>query len=280
MGSGYPGSIDNFAEVGPTDTTTTAVGGRTHRQSHNDMGDAIEAVQTELGTTPSGDAADVAERLDGIEDGTRLFPMAYVLKYNGSAWPVSRPDIPAGAILILDCADYPAVVPPAWATPSEWWLAAPSAPWGSSSPIDLLQASDYPAAGVILVGNGAGSVVALAAPTVTGLALVADLTQPAKVKWANAIGLAPTVTKTGNYTATVDDHTIRCDTTSGNITISLPAAAGNAGRIFVIKKVASANTVTIDPSGAETIDGSSTASLSANYEHTRIQCNGTGWDVI
>ena len=79
MVTNYPGGIDDFAEVGPSDTTTTVVGGRTHRQSHNDTGDAIEAIQTELGVTPSGDAADVAARLDGIEDGTRLYPMAYVL---------------------------------------------------------------------------------------------------------------------------------------------------------------------------------------------------------
>lgn len=280
MPSNYPGAPDDFAEVGPDDTTTTVVGGRTHRQSHNDMGDAIEAVQIELGATPSGDATTVGERLDGIEDGTRLFPLAYVLKYDGVEWPASRPDIPAASILILDTGDHPAAVPPSWSVETDYWLAAASAPWGTSSPVDLLQASDYGAAGVILVGNGAGSVVALAAPTVTGLVLVADLTQPAKVKWANANGLVPTVTKTASYTATTDDHTIRCDTTSGNITISLPAAAGNAGRIFVIKKVAAANTVTIDPSGAETIDGSSTATLTSNYEHTTIQCTGTGWDVI
>ncbi len=280
MTSGYPGAFDAFAEVGPADTMTTAVGGRTHRQAHNDMGDAIEALQAELGLTPSGDAASVGARFDGIEDGSRLFPLAYVLKYDGVAWPVSRPGIPAGSILILDTGDDPAAIPPSWAVETDYWLAAPSAPWGTSSPVDLLQASDYPAAGVILVGDGVGSVVALAAPTNTGLALVADLTQAAKVKWANAVGLAPTVTKTANYTATTDDHTIRVDTTGGNVTIALPAASGNAGRMFVIKKTVAANTVTVDPSGAETIDGSSTITLTSQYEHVRVQCNGTSWDLI
>ena len=280
MVTNYPGGIDDFAEVGPSDTTTTVVGGRTHRQSHNDTGDAIEAIQTELGVTPSGDAADVAARLDGIEDGTRLYPMAYVLKYDGVAWPASRPDLPAGAILILDTADYPAVVPPSWAVPADLWLAAPSAPWGSSSPIDLLQASDYTAAGVLLVGDGAGSVEALPVGSTNGHVLLVDTTQAAKVRWGNPSGLAATVTKTANYTATADDHTIRVDTTSGNVTISLPAAASSVGRIFYIKKVAAANTVTIDPSGSETIDGSSTATLSSNYEHTVVQSNGSSWDVL
>ena len=143
-----------------------------------------------------------------------------------------------------------------------------------------MQASDYTAAGVLLVGDGAGSVEALPVGSTNGHVLLVDTTQAAKVRWGNPSGLAATVTKTANYTATADDHTIRVDTTSGNVTISLPAAASSVGRIFYIKKVAAANTVTIDPSGSETIDGSSTATLSSNYEHTVVQSNGTSWDVL
>ena len=282
MATGYPSSIDDFSEIGPSAKRDDAVGGRTHRQFHNDTGDAIEAVQAELGTHPSGDATTVAERLTGIESGSRLFPLAVIVTYDTVAeeWPADRPDVPAGWVLILLAADSPSVVPPDWAEPGDWWMAAPSAPWGTSSPIDLLQASDYTAAGVILVGDGAGSVTGLPVGATNGHALVVDLTQAPKVKWANPTGLAPTVTKTASYTATADDHTIRVDTTSGNVTISLPAAASSVGRIFYIKKVAASNTVTIDPSGSETIDGSSTATLSSNYEHTTVQSNGTSWDVL
>ena len=72
MASNYPGSLDSFDTIASDKKTSDSVGGRTHRQMHNDLGDAIEAVQTELGTTPSGSEATVVARLDKIEDGTRL----------------------------------------------------------------------------------------------------------------------------------------------------------------------------------------------------------------
>lgn len=279
MPSSYPTGFDNFATVDPTDTTTTVVGGRTHRASHNDMGDAIEAVQAELGATPSGSAASVAARLSGIEAGTRLFAGYVLVRYN-AGWPASRPAIPSTWRVILDAGESPAAVPPAWGIGGDLWIADGTTPWGLDSPINLVQGNDYTAAGVILVGTGAGTVGPLPVGATNGLALVVDLTAPQKVKWANATGTATTVTKTSNYTATTNDHTIRVDSTSGNVTIALPAASGNTGRIFVIKKIASANTVTVDPSGAETIDGNSTIALASQYELVRVQCNGTSWDVI
>lgn len=72
MASNYPGSLDSFDTIASDKKTSDAVGGRTHRAMHNDLGDAIESVQTELGTTPSGSESTVAARLDKIEDGTRL----------------------------------------------------------------------------------------------------------------------------------------------------------------------------------------------------------------
>ena len=72
MASNYPGSLDSFDTIASDKKTSDAVGGRTHRQMHNDLGDAIESVQTELGTNPSGSESTVAARLTAIEDGTRL----------------------------------------------------------------------------------------------------------------------------------------------------------------------------------------------------------------
>ena len=49
----------------------------------------------------------------------------------------------------------------------------------------------------------------------------------------------------------------------------------------VIKRVAgAANNVTIDPNGAELIDGAATYTLSALNASAMIQCNGTGWYVL
>ncbi|MBK8168299.1 MAG: hypothetical protein IPK64_20310 [bacterium] len=72
MASTYPGSLDSFDTIASDKKTSDAVGGRTHRDMHNDLGDAIEAVQTELGANPSGSDATVAARLTAIEAGTNL----------------------------------------------------------------------------------------------------------------------------------------------------------------------------------------------------------------
>ena len=96
------------------------------------------------------------------------------------------------------------------------------------------------------------------------------------------------VTKTANYTATINDSTILVDATTGNITITLPTAASaynstdNTGLILKIKRVASdssANSVTIDGNGAETIDNALTQSVVA-AEVWVLQSDGTEWHAI
>ncbi len=89
------------------------------------------------------------------------------------------------------------------------------------------------------------------------------------------------VTKTTAYTATEADHTILCDATSAAFTVTLPAAASYPGQILVIKKIdSSGNAVTIDGNSTETIDGATTASLSAQWQSKVIQSNGTAWYVL
>ncbi len=69
--------------------------------------------------------------------------------------------------------------------------------------------------------------------------------------------------------------------TGGNITLTLPQASLSAGLKYNVKKVdASANTVTIDPFGAETIDGAATHVLSAQYQSVRVVCNGAQWFIV
>lgn len=72
MASNYPGSLDTFDTIATDKKTSDAVGGRTHRDMHNDLGDAVESIQGELGTNPSGSDATVAARLTAIEAGTNL----------------------------------------------------------------------------------------------------------------------------------------------------------------------------------------------------------------
>jgi hypothetical protein len=87
-------------------------------------------------------------------------------------------------------------------------------------------------------------------------------------------------TKTTSYTATANDYTIVCNN-AGAITITLPAASGATGRVYVIKKISAAlNNVTIDPNASETIDGGATRVLTVQYESVMIQCDGTSWYIL
>lgn len=89
---------------------------------------------------------------------------------------------------------------------------------------------------------------------------------------------AALTTVTSSTTATASHHTILADATSGNITITLPAASGCSGRIYIVKKIDSGgNSVTIDGNSSETIDGATTVSTSTQWVSFQIQSNGTEW---
>jgi hypothetical protein len=67
------------------------------------------------------------------------------------------------------------------------------------------------------------------------------------------------------------------DTTSGNITIYLPVNSVSInGRIYVVKKKAGGNTLTVDGNGSN-IDGSGTATVST---YNMFQSDGTDWWII
>lgn len=88
-------------------------------------------------------------------------------------------------------------------------------------------------------------------------------------------------TKTANYTATATDYFIFCDASSGNITITLPTAVGIGGKVYQIKKTdASANTVTIDGAGSETLDGATTIVISVQYVNYSVVSNNVNWWVF
>lgn len=92
---------------------------------------------------------------------------------------------------------------------------------------------------------------------------------------------APIRTITTTDTAAATDYTILCDATGGAVTLSLPAASGVSGRIYNFKKIdATANACTIDPNGAETIDGAATLATTTQFTNTQFQSNGTAWFVL
>ena len=65
------------------------------------------------------------------------------------------------------------------------------------------------------------------------------------------------------------------DATTGARTVNLPSASGKAGQIFIVQKTDStANTVTIDGASSETINGSATYALTAQYQTVTLLCDG------
>lgn len=82
------------------------------------------------------------------------------------------------------------------------------------------------------------------------------------------------------YTLVSEAGYLRCDATSGNITVNLPASIG-LGRLVTIKKIdSSANTVTITRAGSDTIDGANTEVLTTQYDSVQmIDAVAGKWDV-
>jgi len=86
---------------------------------------------------------------------------------------------------------------------------------------------------------------------------------------------------TATTTQTISGHTTICNASSGSFTINLTLASYISGIEYVIKKIdSSANTITIKANGSETIDGSNTVVLSAQWKYVKIQSDGTAWYVI
>jgi len=88
-----------------------------------------------------------------------------------------------------------------------------------------------------------------------------------------------------SYTATTDDLIIAVTSTAAARTITLPSIASvGVGKYYIIMDEsggAAANNITIDPDGAELINGAATYAINTNYGSVTIYTNGgTGWFIV
>ena len=109
-----------------------------------------------------------------------------------------------------------------------------------------------------------------------------DLARDAEKADAAVVGAFRGIrTVTASEALSKSDFTVLVNAAGGAVTVGLPAAASVAGQTFHIKKIdASANAVTIDAAGSETIDGAATKATSTQWASYSIQSNGTGWFII
>jgi len=85
---------------------------------------------------------------------------------------------------------------------------------------------------------------------------------------------------TEDYTILGTDGTILVNATAAAVTIKMPSAAENKGRIFTVLKTDSGgNAMTVNGNGAN-INGSTTQSTSTQYGKFTLQSDGTNWFLI
>lgn len=95
-----------------------------------------------------------------------------------------------------------------------------------------------------------------------------------------SLSLGSVKTITENYTVLYDDYFIDANTTTGNITITLPNPTTNVSKPFFIRKTSAANTLTITAGdGTKTINGSTSRTITANYGVLDLVSNGVEYAI-
>lgn len=141
----------------------------------------------------------------------------------------------------------------------------------------ISSAADPADAGVLRSGNAEG-ICWEASPTGTDVCMQVDSNE--NFLFDSGIRV-PFVTKSGAATLTDSEAIVRADASGGGFTLTLPTAASRAGKMFIIEKVDnSANAVTLDGNGAETINSRNTWELSFIHDFARIVSDGSNWLVL
>lgn len=79
------------------------------------------------------------------------------------------------------------------------------------------------------------------------------------------------ITKSSDYTLTSTDCVVYVDTSASTVIITLPSAT--FGKCFLIKKIASENSVVITPQFGQTIDDNATVTIL--FKNTAVQLVGS-----
>ncbi len=87
-----------------------------------------------------------------------------------------------------------------------------------------------------------------------------------------------------DHTLLISEYLIAYTSITATRTVDLPLASTATNQIFIVKdesgSASGANRITIDPNGAELIDGSATFQLTSGFESVSFYSNGTAWFII
>jgi len=83
-----------------------------------------------------------------------------------------------------------------------------------------------------------------------------------------------------SVTGSVDDSLVECDTTSNDITYTLPDAALMAGKLLQIAKTVAGNTLTVAAAGGQLVNGAASITYTAVNATGVFQSSGTGYRVF
>lgn len=99
-----------------------------------------------------------------------------------------------------------------------------------------------------------------------------------------SLGKAAITATTTSYTITDTDGfgILKFDISGGTTTVTLPTAADNQDReiTFLVSSITAASELIIDGEGAETINGTITATLRSKHDRCKILCDGTEWFIL
>ena len=93
--------------------------------------------------------------------------------------------------------------------------------------------------------------------------------------------LHQTTSVSTSHPASLNDSVVLVNATTGNKTVSLPAAAQCKDKRYIVKKIdTSANFVIIDPNAAELIDNVTAHTISVVNSSIDIVSDGSNWWIV
>jgi hypothetical protein len=96
---------------------------------------------------------------------------------------------------------------------------------------------------------------------------------------SDARDLTATSTKVSAYTVVSADEIVKCDSSGGAFTVTLPTAASYKKPLTIVKVSSDFTGITIDGNGSETINGALTIKIHSQYESVTLVSDGSNWFI-